>query len=555
MSELWKGNQALLDSLRREGVRDIFGNPGYTEIPWLDILSGYPEIEYVLTLHEDIAVGMADGYALASGRPGVASVHTTPGTTHGLGNLYNAAVSGTPLVVLAGQQESKLLIRDPFLASDLLRFTRQFVKWSWEVTRADEIPLAIHRAFKVATDPPTGPTLVSIPRDLYDQPCAPTAPVPSRDLVARRIGPDPDAIGRAARLLREAERPAILCGPGAHRSGAIPLVSALAEKLAMRVYDDIRFPASFPTTHPLYLGLFHPEVAAQADVLLVVGQKAFLERNADQIPVIPSTTRLVHIDADPWEIAKLYPVEVGIIGDPSLCLDALLAAIGTMAGREDPLKRRRDEIARDRAAWEEERAGELRACWDRVPISAQRLSRELREALPPDGILVVEATTTHAHLRRFFDLPAPGLFFHGVGGSLGWGVPAALGVKLAKPRQPVVAVVGDGSFLYYPQALWTAARYGIQIVVVIANNRSYLNDRLHLQHRKGPAFARGDYSSVDLTSPEIDYVRCAESMGVSSHRVERPEELGPALKRLLSLEQPALLDVAIDPWQGGEKVV
>jgi benzoylformate decarboxylase len=193
--------------------------------------------------------------------------------------------------------------------------------------------------------------------------------------------------------------------------------------------------------------------------------------------------------------------------------------------------------------------------WEKVPISAQRLVRELRTVLPRDGTVVMEATTTHPYFRRLFDVPSPDTFFYETGGSLGWGVPAAMGIKLATPGRPVVAVVGDGSFMYYPQALWTGVKYGIPVVTIVCNNRSYLNDKMHLVHRKGPAHERGDYRTVDITDPDLDYVKCAEAVGAYRVRVERPADLGPALRAALAGERPAVLDVVIDPWQSGGKIV
>lgn len=557
MSRAITGNRALLEALRREGVRYVFGNPGSTEMAWLDLLGEYPEIQYLIALHEDVAVGMADGYALASGEPAVVSVHTTPGTTHALGNLFNAHKSGTPMVILVGQQDSRLLIRDPFLASDIVRLTRQYVKYCWAVARAEEIPLAIHQAFKIATDPPQGPALVVVPRELYDQAFTPRIPAPTRESVARRTGPDREAVRRAAELLIRADRPALICGPGARSFGSIPLVVQLAENLAIPVYDDIRFPASFPTTHPLYLGLFDFEAAGVHDVLLVIGQKAFIERNYEMLPLIPESTKLIQIDVNPKEIGKLYPVEVGIIGDPGLAVEELLRVARDLSGsaRLDRFEKRMSEIKETRAVIEREKEREVREHWERVPISAQRLVRELREALPQDGAIVMEATTIHPYFRRLFDFPSPDSFFCEIGGSLGWGVAAAMGVKLAAPRRPVVAVVGDGSFMYYPQAVWTAVKYGIPVTTVICNNRSYLNDKMHLVHRKGPASQRGDYRTVDIADPDIDYVKCAEAMGAHGAKVERPGDLGPALQAALAQDKPAVLDVVIDPWQNGGKIV
>jgi benzoylformate decarboxylase len=555
MSSL-RGNEAFLRALLDEGVRYIFGNPGSTEVQWLELLPEYPELRYMLALHENIAVGMADGYALASGELGVASVHASPGTAHTLGNLYNAWVAGSPLVLLIGQIDSRLLLREPFLASDLAQLVRPYVKWSWEVGHAEEIPLGVHRACKLATDTPTGPTALVVPHQLYDETLNLPYRPPTRANVARRVGPDPAIIQRAAEALLNAERPAILCGPGVHRSEAIGELAELAELLAAPVYDDIRYPATFPTRHPLYHGLFQVDVAAGADLLVVIGQKVFLERRYEQISAWPPELRLIQIDSNASELAKNLPVEAGILGDPKLCLAALLQALQEQMTPElaEKWTRRRRELDAARQAQDARAQATLEQRWDRVPISPERLAAELRRIVPQDGNLVVEAVSHHAILRRYFSLPEPGQYFASVGASLGWALPAALGVKLARPEQAVVCVIGDGSFLYYPQTLWTAQRYHLPVIVVVCNNRSYLNDKMWLRRRGGPAAQQDDYSTVDITQPDVDFVRYAEAVGARGQRIEQPAALGHALTEALNSGETWVLDVAIDPEAAGHIV-
>ncbi|MBI2917720.1 MAG: thiamine pyrophosphate-binding protein [Chloroflexi bacterium] len=545
-----KGNQLFLDVLRQEGVRYLFGNPGATEVPWLDLLPDYPELQYVLALHEDIALAMADGYALASGQVGVATVHATPGTAHALGNLFNASVSGSPVVVLVGQVHSGLLIGEPFLASDLLQMTRQYVKWCCQVSRVEELPLALHRAFKVASDPPTGPALVAVPVELHDQTMEGPLPAFTRHKLTRTMAPEGSAILRAAELLAAAERPALVCGPGVVRSGAVPMVTELAEKLGIRVYGDARFPVCFPTTHPMYAGLIGPKAIAACDVLMVVGQKMFLDVRFPQTPV-PPHVKVIHLDVDPWEIGKNYPVEVGIVSDPKLGLQALSHALAgeVSASAQARYRRRVHEITREGERTREQHQREVREYWDKVPISAQRLTAELQSALPRDALLVVEASTTHAYIRRLFECAEPDALYRMVGGSLGWGLGAALGVKLARPEREVVAVVGDGTFMYYPQALWTGVRYNLPVLTVICNNRCYLNDKFPMFQRQGPSSRTGDYACVDITGPDIDFVKLAQGVGACGEHVESPDNLGAALRRGLAAGSPAVVDVSIAPWQ------
>ncbi|MBI2088356.1 MAG: thiamine pyrophosphate-binding protein [Deltaproteobacteria bacterium] len=548
-----KGNRAFLEALVAEHVRHIFGNPGSSEVPWLDVLPDYPSLNYVLALHEAIGVAMADGYAWASGSPGVVSLHAAPGIAHGLGNIFNAYYSRTPLVVLLGEQPSRLLNRDPFLGSGLLEIAKPWVKWACRITSADEIAYGVHRAFKEATDPPTGPALISIPRDYLDETVKEEIPHALTRSLGKKVRPDREELRRAAEYLVRAKSPALLSGPQAERVGALPLIIELANLLAIRLYDDSRYPCCLPTTHSYHLGTYSKAAGERADLLIVVGQSLFIERQIRDLGLIPPGLAVIHIDADPGVIGKNHPVAVGLYGDPRACIEELLSAVRELGGEslEARARERAREIEEEKVRREDAKRKEMAERWERIPVSPVRLIGELRRALPADAIVIDEASGSHGFLRRFFDFPGPGLHYVETAGCLGWGLPAALGVKLAKPEREVVAFVGDGSFLYYPQALWTACRYGIPVVAVICNNRSYLNDKIFLKLRGGPAAQQSRYETVDITEPNVDVVRCAQAMGAAAERVERPEALAGALAGALAQKRPAVLDVHVDPWEWG----
>ena len=548
-----KGNRALLEALVAEDARYIFGNPGSSEVPWLDVLPDYPSLNYVLVLHEAIGVAMADGCAWATGNPGVVSLHAAPGIAHGLGNIFNAYYSRTPLVVLLGEQPSRLLNRDPFLGSELLQVAKPWVKWACRVTSADEIAYGVHRAFKEATDPPTGPALISIPRDYLDDAVKEEIPHALTRSLGKRVRPDREELRQAAEYLVRAKSPILLAGLQAWQAGAVPLLIELADVLAIRLYDDSRYPSCLPTTHPFHLGTYNKSAGERADLLIVVGQSLFIERQIRDLALIPPGLAVIHIDADPRVIAKNHPVAAGLYGDPRACVEELLSAVRQLGGESlGPRARERArEIEAEKARREDAKRKEMAEHWDRTPISTTRLVYELRQVLPPDAVVVDEVSGSHGFLRRFFDFPEPGLHYLQTAGCLGWGLPAALGVKLASPEREVVAFVGDGSFLYYPQALWTACRYRIPVVAVICNNRSYLNDKIFLKLRGGPTAQQNRYETVDITEPNVDIVRCAQAVGAAGESVERPDALVPALKRALAEKRPAVVDVRIDPWEGG----
>ena len=299
--------EALCRALQSQGVEYVFGNPGTTEIPILDTLARFPEIRYVLALHESVAAAMADGYARASGRPSVANVHTTPGVANSLGMLFNARRDGVPLVLLAGQQAARFLLREPMLSADLVQMTEQFAKWSYQVHRPEEVPLALARALKTSMQPPRGPVFLALPRDVLEDTAEVEEWTAGAVNVTCRLRGDQADVEQAADLLLQAAAPVVLAGSGVQASEAGEELAALAEACAMRVYAR---PGSLPWDHPLLCGNWRPmrhELAAPlrgADLLLVVGAPMFREfPPVSTVPKIP----VIHVDADAWEVGKNFP--------------------------------------------------------------------------------------------------------------------------------------------------------------------------------------------------------------------------------------------------------
>ncbi|MDP2727022.1 MAG: thiamine pyrophosphate-binding protein [Dehalococcoidia bacterium] len=545
--------EALCWALQSQGIDCVFGNPGTTEIPFLDTLARFSAIRYISTLHESVAVAMADGYARVSGRLGVANVHAAPGTANSLGMLFNARRDNVPLLLLAGQQFSHSLLREPMLSADLVQMTEQFVKWSYQVNRPEEVPLALARAFKTAIQPPRGPVFLALPRDLLEGSVEVKEwPGPAHSF-AHRLRGDRSDIERAAGLLLGAQAPVVLAGSEVQTSGAVKELMTLAETCALRVYAP---PGCLPWDYPLLSGSWRPmrhELTAPlqgADLLLIVGGPMFREfPPVDLVLEIP----VIHLDSDPWEIGKNYPIALGIMADPKAGLEDLCRALEQRidGAQREALQERSRAIAAANQDARAARAKELQESWESHPISAARLVGEMSRVLDRGTLIVDEGTRSSSYLRRYYPFESGG-YMTGEGGCLGWGLGAALGAKLAQPQRQVVAFIGDGSAAFSFQALWTAARYQIAVPIIICNNGSYMAVKSALSLYGGERVERRDYALADLTG--IDFVALASSLGVEGRRVEKAQDLCSSLEWALALGKPSLLEVMLDPHDAGHSI-
>lgn len=539
------GGEVLLEVLRSEGVRHIFGNPGSTELPLIDALAGVRDLSYVLALQEAVAVGMADGYAQATGRPAFLNLHTSAGLGNGIGNLTNAQANGTPLVVTAGQQDRRHLETDPLLSGNLVGLAAPVAKWTHEVRSARELGTMMRRAFRDAALPPAGPVFVSIPMDVLGEPGAETPP--RSDVRARVV---PSDIGLLADLIGEASpgRLAIVLGDEVAASDALDAAVAVAEHLGAPVFaSPLHSNVVFPGSHPLWRGSlgFSAEAVRSSlepfDRVLLVGGRAFMAYPYTPGSPVPAHTDLLHLSPDPAQLGRAHPVRLGLVGDPRASLEALLAHLPLVPGAADAL----NAAEREQRAAREALDSAAVAAYGETPIAPAAAMHALFAAVGHDIPVVDEAITTALYLRSIHRPAAPGRYFFCRGGGLGWGMPAALGVSLARDRSPVLCIVGDGSAMYSPQALWTAAHERLPVLFVVPNNCEYLILKWALQGMGGETARTGNAVGMDLDDPPIDYVRLAESMGVSAHRVTTPGEVGDAAEAALRSGKPALVEVPI----------
>jgi benzoylformate decarboxylase len=546
-------SQAYLEVAVDHGVDFVFGLPGTSGQEFIGSIADQERVRFILALHETCVVSMADGHARVTGRPALAQVSTLPGSVNAVGALYDAYRDRSPVVVTSTNVDTRIVGRDSHTeGKDLVELTKQFTKWSAEVHRSDRIPEFLNRAFKVAATPPTGPVYLSLPSNLLGETINQANPRAERSRVTPRIAADPEAVQQAARLLADAKRPLIVAGSGIARSGGIEELIKFAELLGAPVVMEPRYSfLSFPTDHPQSFQIaernpsFNLPGWGDPDVLLAIGCRLIREYRYLPEAVIKPETSCIHIEEDPWEIGKVFPVDLGIIADAKSALKSLLDVYPKMAGTQNGRQQRLETIRSAKAQAKAELEERVKQGWDGMPISMARLARTLDRLLEKDTLIVNESPTSKDILMANFSFSSARSYFsNSSGGYLGWGLGAAIGAKLAAPKRPVVACLGDGSTMFGLQGLWTLAKYRVPLLVIVFNNRAYMavknqfrgsEERIRLAAEMG----------AELVGPEINFARIADTFGIFGQRVEQPDAIEPALKRAVEHHGPALVDVVI----------
>jgi benzoylformate decarboxylase len=531
------GKFAIFEQFAADGITKMFGNPGTSEEGFLDALEQHRGMEYLLTLHETVALGIADGYARATGRPGLVQLHAGVGLGNGIGLLYQAMRGHSPLVVIAGDAGVRYDAMNAQMQADLVAMAQPVTKWATRVVHPGSLLRVLRRAVKTAMTHPRGPVFVGLPLDVLDADTAEPA-VPST-IPSQRVVPVPDELDRAASVLRSGRQPIVLIGDGVAGSGAQAELTRVAELLGAPVWGACHAELNIDTTHPLYRGeLGHmfgadsQRAVGSADVVLVVGTYLFPE----VFPMLDSPfrpdARIVHIDLDDGAIAKNFPVDVALAADPKPTL-AALAGVLADGGRPVPA------VPSYRAV-----GGRQREPAPDSPLIEQ-FAAELARQAPANLVIFDEALTAAGALAAYLPASVPGSVHATRGGSLGVGIPGAIGVKIARPDAEVVGFAGDGGSMYTIQALWTAARYGIAARFVICNNRRYRilenNIERYWAEREIPAHSYPD--SFNLSSPEIDFPELAASLGVTATRVDKPAQVEDAVRTMLTHTGPFLVDL------------
>lgn len=532
--------EATFQLLRELGFTTVFGNPGSTEETFLKEFPS--DFTYIQTLAESSAVGAADGFAQANRVPAIVNVHTSAGLSNAMSNILTASMNRTPLIVTAGNQTRDMLLMEPWLTNiEPTVLPRPWVKWSYEPVRAGDVPAAFMRAVAIALQPPQGPVFLSIPLDDWDQPAD---GVPVVRSIATRIAPDPERLAEFAKTLSNATNPALVYGAAIARGQGWDQAVALAEKLGAKVWAA---PASerppFPENHPLYAGGLPFAIGplsqglAGHDLAIVIGAPVFRYYPYVAGDYLPVGLRLLHVSDDPAETAKA-PVGDSLLGDAILTLEALTAQVMARPGRAvtgtpqphrmapHPVAKAADSAAPDGT------------------LSPLRLFQILRKAAPADTVLVEESPSNLAELHAAWPVELPDSFYTFASGSLGWNLPAAVGIALAERvsgrNRPVLAVIGDGSLQYSIQALWTAAQQQLPLVVVVPANGEYaiLKSFAVLEQTPG-------VPGLDI--PALDIVSIANGYGCHGVKAETEDAVGRALADAFVRPGPTVLVVPATP--------
>jgi thiamine pyrophosphate-dependent acetolactate synthase large subunit-like protein len=557
------GRFAIIEQFLADGMTYMFGNPGTVEQGFLDAISAYPQMRYILTLQESVALMIGDGYARATKRPTLVQIHSTPGLGNTIGAMYQAMRGHAPLVIIGGDAGLKYLPMDAQMAGDLVAFAKPVTKWATMVTDPASLLRTLRRAIKIAATPPMGPVYVCLPADVLDAPSSEEV-VPS-SIPSTRVLPDDGFIRKAAALLSSAQKPMIFMGDGVAYSDAQAELGRVAEILGAEVWGVDSGELNMSYAHPLYQGqtghMFGPAsfpITSTGDVNLICGTYMVPEVFPNLGNIFAPGAKVIHIDLNAYEIAKNHSVDLGVVSDPKLTLARLADVLeATMSGSQK--EKARTRIREIGTRKEERQAAQLAAdqgVRDQVPMHALRFMEELAAILPKDAVIFDEALTSSPELTRYIPPTTPGCFFQTRGGSLGVGIPGALGAKLANPDKTVLGFTGDGGSMYTIQALWTAAHHNIGAKFVICNNQSYMLLELNImQYWKERGMEEHVFPQpFILTNPVIDFAALAKSMGVPAVRVEKPEQIGPAIREMLATEGPFLVDLILASDVPGHKV-
>jgi benzoylformate decarboxylase len=553
MAESMTGKQALLEMLKAEGVELIFGNPGTSEAPIIDLLGDYPEFRYILTLQESVAVGMGEAYARARGRASFVSLHVDSGLANGITLMLDALNTGTPMVVTSANYDARKITESK---TDLAQLVRPVTKWAVELSYPDQIPGTIRRAFNEANSHPKGPVYVGFTSNALEG-TAEMNIVPSRPAYDA-AGPSLDGINEAASLLLGSGRAIMIVGDRVSDDGAVDQAVELAELLGLPVYQFGGAEVSFPTAHGQFLGNLslrvadHRAILQRADLVLAVGLDAFEELFYWGDVILPPETKLIHIDPIPGRVGRSEPTDVGIVAHCGLALEVLAARINSRLSPADieEIAERKKRIVKESREIREAFDRSVAPKWENRPMIPARMMFELAAALPENAVVVDDSISNRATLRHYFNATKRGDIRGVRGQSIGGGIGATMGTQCAYPDRPVFGIIGDGSAMMTIQGLWTAANDNIPCVFVICNNgmyrvlkvnfNTYQKDVLKLPETSGSKLLYSDFGTP------FDIAAIARSMGVHGERIVDPEAIRPAVERAVASGKPALLDVVID---------
>ncbi|WP_071394126.1 thiamine pyrophosphate-binding protein [Bacillus tuaregi] len=535
------GAQAVIETLKREGVKYIFGLPGTTIMHLLDALYDEQEIRYISVRHEQIAAFMADGYARATGEIGVCMASRGPGAANLTIGVHNAHAESVPILALLGQVSDSVYYKDAFEEMDLVKFFEPITKWSMEIHQTERIPELLQRGVKTALSGRPRPVAVSLPLDVQIKEVEEFTYRPIYRTDSRVV--DLQGIPAAVDLLKEAKNPVILAGGGIAISNATDVLVQLAEQQSVPVLTTWRKPNVFPNDHELYFGNVGPgcppvcwEMLEQADLVLAVGVH-FSEFSTKRWTAISEDAKLIHIDVDEEELGKIYVPDVGLLGDARETIRNIIEQMGPVNER----LQNRELYQALRPKYSNETT--LPKILNHTPVESSAVMSVINEIVEEKNPIIVEDAATFGPWLTRFGKFQPGGFYAAAGGSMGWGFPAAMGIQLANPDKVVINVTGDGAFWMVAQDLETAVRENIPVINLVLNNFCYGNTRDRQKTGHNERYVGIHYNN-------IDFAAYAKLLGAYGERVESSEQLYGAIHRAIESGKPAIIDVIQDPFEG-----
>ena len=547
-------------------MKYVFGVPGSTTVSLISSISDSKRLKFISSLNENASLAMADGYSRASSSIGVVLLHTTPGLTTALPNLYNSYVDNIPLLILVGDVNSKFLIKEPGLALDGLEdLAKPLTRWTYFAKSGSDVVTAIERSASIFRSPETGPCCIIIPEDILedeqreedddDKSGEPNHRLALEPLVVK---PDEKTIQNLIAMLDESNWPLIIIGREIKSEKAVNAIVDFCNLLSLPAMLESPYPSAysvgFPQNDPCYVGLFRRESEALkgADLIVGLGGEMVTERKYYEDSPFSNSTKVIHISQDPWQLGKNIPTDVSIIASPERTagmLAELARAHEGNVGKREQRKRRIGEICSKRR---EEREKLLSKRGDGHGIKPWELVSSVKRSLGDKDFLIVdEGVVASSYFSEIFEFTRPGSLIGRSAGCLGWGLGAAIGAKLAEPKKIVIAIVGDGALMFSPQALWTAAHERISIIVLVCNNNGYSSVRLSFDSFARRSKRKVSVESSEILYPRLDLVSLGKALGVTAVSVTDEIELPNALDSAIISEMPYLLDVHVDPREKG----
>jgi acetolactate synthase-1/2/3 large subunit len=538
------GARALMVALEKEGVKQVFGLPGGANLPMYDELFK-SNIRHILTRHEQSAAHMADGFGRVSRKAGVCFATSGPGATNILTGIATAQADSAPMIAVTGQVPVNMIGRDAFQESDIIGMSNPCVKYAFQPRTPSEIPEAVKKGFYIAETGRPGPVLLDIPKDVQQNEGQMTFP---EEFKIRGYHPwtDPDLtqIEKAIEMLLNAEKPIILAGGGVIIGSAFAELQSIAELLMIPVVTTFKGKGAFPENHILSLGPIgmhgHAEankLMVEADCVLAIGTR-FSDRSVGTFEEFEKRLKIIHMDVDPAEIGKNQNAQVAVVGDVQATLRIMVKMLMQKAIKKTDENKWIKHVKEVKEYWREN----LKL--PKGEMTAAKILRKLREVLPKEAITTTEVGQHQMWASLFFDVIHPGTFFSSTGlGTMGWGFPAAIGAKVARPDVPVVDIAGEGSFNMTENSLATSVLEDIPVIVFLVNNFS-----LGMVAQWQRTFYDRRMIGIDLKNCP-DYVKLAESYGAQGIRAQSLDELEKAIKAGLKSNVTTVIDIPIDPLE------